>query len=127
MKIIISADDKTPIYEQIVNQIKAEILSGELKEGDAMPSMRFLAQDLKISLITTKRAYEELERGGFIRSFVGRGTFVASVSVDEVRKEKMLEVETLLLQAVKTAISCGLTLEQLCEIITNIYGGQDNE
>lgn len=77
MNIIISNSSATPIYEQIVSQIKDLIISGALKEGDALPSMRLLARELRISVITTKRAYEELERGGFIYSVTGKGSFVA--------------------------------------------------
>ncbi|MDD5999359.1 MAG: GntR family transcriptional regulator, partial [Lachnospiraceae bacterium] len=76
MDIIISNNSNSPIYEQITTQIKEMILNGTLQEGDALPSMRTLAKDLRISIITTKRAYEDLERDGFIESFTGRGSFV---------------------------------------------------
>ena len=85
MQILINNTDGTPIYEQIYRQIKGMILSGVLKAGDALPSMRVLAQQLRISVITTKRAYEELERDGFIESFTGKGSFVRSKSAELIR------------------------------------------
>ena len=82
MDIIISNSAGTPIYEQICSQIKGKIISGELKEGDALPSMRLLAKELRISVITTKRAYEELERDGFLVTYPGKGSFVAGKNLD---------------------------------------------
>lgn len=89
MQILINNTDGTPIYEQIYRQIKEMILSGVLKAGDALPSMRVLAQQLRISVITTKRAYEELERDGFIESFTGKGSFVRSKSSELIREENL--------------------------------------
>ena len=86
MDIIISNSSGKPIYEQITSQIKNMIISGELQEGDALPSMRLLAKELRISVITTKRAYDDLERDGFIESFTGRGSFVAQKNVEFLRK-----------------------------------------
>ena len=88
MNIIISNSSGQPIYEQIISQIKAMIISGELKEGDALPSMRLLAKELRISVITTKRAYEELEREGFIVSITGKGSFVAGTNPDFIKDRK---------------------------------------
>ncbi|HBD64718.1 MAG TPA: GntR family transcriptional regulator, partial [Clostridiales bacterium] len=93
MKIIISNSGGQPIYEQIVTQIKSLIISGELNEGDALPSMRLLAKELRISVITTKRAYEELEREGFIVSVTGKGSFVASKNIDLIREQRLKEIE----------------------------------
>ena len=93
MEIILSNVDGTPIYEQIVRQIKAKIVGGELKAGEALPSMRLLAKELRISVITTKRAYEELEREGFIITQTGRGSFVAPVGVELLREEQLRAVE----------------------------------
>ena len=88
MDIILSNVDGTPIYEQIVRQIKAKIVGGELKPGEALPSMRLLAKELRISVITTKRAYEELEREGFLITQTGRGSFVAPVGVELLREDR---------------------------------------
>src|SRR5690625_7602338 len=93
MQIIISNSSKEPIYEQITDQIKSSILSGELQEGDAIPSMRRLAKDLQISVITTKRAYEELEKAGFIYSMVGKGSFVAEQNLEVIREKKLKVIE----------------------------------
>jgi GntR family transcriptional regulator len=85
MDIIITNQSDRPIYEQIMDQIKAQIMNGELKEGDALPSMRLLAKELRISIITTKRAYEELEREGYIESYTGKGSFVKGVNHEMVK------------------------------------------
>ena len=86
MKILISNADPRPIYEQIVAQVKNLIISGELAAGEALPSMRFLAKELRISVITTKRAYEELERDGFIETVAGKGSFVAGMNTAFIRE-----------------------------------------
>ena len=93
MNIIISNSSGQPIYDQITSQIKALIMAGELKEGDALPSMRFLAKELRISVITTKRAYEELERDGFIVTVPGKGSYVAEKNLDFVREEQLKSIE----------------------------------
>ncbi len=95
MDIIILTNSEQPIYEQIKEQIKVLIFSGELKQGDALPSMRTLAKELKISIITTKRAYEELESEGFIESFTGRGSFVRPINRESVREKMLFEIEEL--------------------------------
>ena len=89
MDIIITNQSDRPIYEQIMDQIKAQIMNGELKEGDALPSMRLLAKELRISIITTKRAYEELEREGYIESYTGKGSFVTGVNHEMVKESVM--------------------------------------
>ncbi len=121
MKILISNQRNQPIYEQIVEQIKALILSGELREGDALPSMRLLAKDLRISVITTKRAYEELEREGFTVSVTGKGSFVAGKNLEFVREEQLRQVELHLGEAVKAASLCGATLEELTQTLRLLY------
>ena len=88
LKVIISNSDSRPIYEQITAQIKNLIISGSLKSGDALPSMRFLAKELRISVITTKRAYEELERSGFIETVAGKGSFVSGMNADFIRAKQ---------------------------------------
>lgn len=118
MNIIISNSGGTPIYEQIVGQIKAAILSGQLKEGDALPSMRLLAKELRISVITTKRAYEELERAGFIVSMTGRGSFVAGVGTELIREQHLRRVEELLREAVQEAALCGLSRREFMEMLS---------
>ena len=117
MDIIISNQSSEPIYEQIVSQVKAQIMSGALAEGDALPSMRALAQSLRISVITTKRAYEELERGGFIESFTGRGSFVRRQNKELLREEYLRRTEELLTQACENARQGGVTLKEMQELL----------
>ena len=125
MDIIISNSSGDPIYEQIYSQIKAGIMSGVLKEGDALPSMRVLAQQLRISVITTKRAYEELERDGFIESYTGRGSFVNKQNAEFLREEILKQTEALLDEACTKAKQCGMTLEELREMLEIIYEGEE--
>ena len=125
MDIIISNSSGDPIYEQIYSQIKAGIMSGALKEGDALPSMRVLAQQLRISVITTKRAYEELERDGFIESYTGRGSFVKKQNAEFLREEILKQTEALLDEACTRAKQCGMTLEELREMLEIIYEGEE--
>lgn len=124
MDIIISNSNKNPIYDQIASQIKNLIITGELNEGDALPSMRLLAKELRISVITTKRAYEELERDGFIETVTGRGSFVASKNLDFIKEEHLRMAEGYLLQSVDVAKSSGITLEELIEILNTLYEGE---
>lgn len=124
MNINISNSSGEPIYEQITSQIKNAILTGELTEGEALPSMRLLAKELRISVITTKRAYEELENEGFIVSLVGKGSFVATKNVEFLREEHLRKVESLLNGAVEASGACGLELEELIEMLTLIYKGE---
>ncbi len=124
MNIIITNATGQPIYDQIVTQIKNMILCGELKEGDALPSMRFLAKELKISVITTKRAYEELEREGFIVSYTGKGSFVAGTNQEFLREQKLKEIEEHLQQAVEDAKVCDITLEELESMLELLYEGE---
>ena len=121
MHIIIRNTGDVPIYEQIVTQIKSAIVAGELSEGEAQPSMRLLAKELRISLITTKRAYEELERDGFIVTMTGRGSFVAAKNLELLREEKRKQVEALLAQAAQAARTVGIPEEELCELIRLLY------
>ena len=121
MDIILSNMDSTPIYEQITRQIKAKILSGELKHGEALPSMRLLAKELRISVITTKRAYEELEREGLITSQTGRGSFVAEVSGQRLREEQLRTVEEHLTNAIRAARLAGLTADELAELARTLF------
>ena len=121
MDIIISNSSGIPIYEQIEEQIKSQIIAGELAEGDALPSMRVLAKELKISIITTKRAYEDLERDGFLYSVVGRGSFVKGINSDLVRENMMFAIEELLENAVDKALLGKVSLEELQEMLRLLY------
>ena len=127
MDIIISNSSGEPIYEQISSQIKGMILNGALKEGDALPSMRVLAQQLRISVITTKRAYEELERDGFIENFAGKGCFVKAQNTDFLREESVRQTEELLAKACEKAQLCGLSLDEMKEMLELMYGGETDE
>jgi len=124
MKIIISNSDPTPIYEQIVKQVQKQIIAGKLSPGAALPSIRKLAVDLQISVITTKRAYDELERDGFINTVGGKGSFVADQSQELLTEKKMREVEKILSQAVKEARSLGIPLNDMQVMLDLIYGGE---
>lgn len=118
--IIRNASDK-PIYEQITLQIKNMIISGTLSEGDPLPSMRLLAKELRISVITTKRAYEDLERDGFIETVTGKGSFVAVRNVSLIREAQLRQAEEFLQNAVNVARGSGITLEELTEILHVLY------
>ncbi len=117
MNIIISNAGGTPIYEQICSQIKGKIIAGELAEGDALPSMRVLAKELRISVITTKRAYEELERDGFIVSYPGKGSFVAGKNLEFIREEHLRQIEELMAKIAALAAQCNLSYEELAEML----------
>ena len=119
--IIISNSSSSPINEQNTRQIKDHILQGELKAGDALPSMRVLAKELRISLITTKRAYEELERDGFIETVPGKGCFVSEKNTEFLREEQLRQVEGFLQQAADAARRCGLSLNELREMLEILY------
>ncbi len=124
MNIQITNDGTTPIYEQIARQIKGMILSGTLKEGDALPSMRLLAKELKISVITTKRAYEELERDGFITSMTGKGSFVAGTDTELIREAQQKELEQAIEALVGQCKDLGIPLDDLQELVAMIYRGE---
>lgn len=121
MDIIISNSSGEPIYEQIVMQIKSLIMTGELKPGDALPSMRSLAGSLRISVITTKRAYEELEREGFIESYTGKGSFVKQQNMEFIKEENLRQIELLLTQAADKAKMSDISLEELTDILKILY------
>lgn len=122
MDIILSTTSSTPIYEQIVAQIKKYIINGQLKEGEALPSMRTLAKELRISVITTKRAYEELENAGFIVTIMGKGSFVATKNLQLIREEQLKEIEYHIQQAVALAQSNGISFDELSELLKMMYG-----
>lgn len=117
MNIIITNTGGQPIYEQIASQIKGLILAGKLKEGDALPSMRNLAQDLRVSVITTKRAYEILETEGLIESFTGRGSFVAAQNPELLKEQNLREIEKHLSAAADIAKRSGITTDEVKELL----------
>ena len=125
MDIIIRNSGGVPIYDQITRQMKGLILRGELKEGEALPSMRLLAKELRISVITTKRAYEELEREGFLQNIPGKGCFVAPQNRELLREAQLRRVEDVLAQAVDEARKGGFSLSELQELLTLLYQGDE--
>ena len=121
MDIIISNSSEKPIYEQISSQIKGLIMSGELKDGDALPSIRLIAKELKVSVITTKRAYSDLESEGFIETIAGKGSFVATRNMELIKEEQLKLTEELLFKAVEIAKRSKIELHELKEMLTIIY------
>lgn len=124
MDIVISNSSGKPIYEQITTQIKNMIMNGTLPEGAALPSMRLLAKDLRISVITTKRAYSDLERDGFIETVTGKGSFVASKNVEFIRETNLRAIEEHLQKAVDVAKSSDISHEELKVILKVLYEGE---
>jgi GntR family transcriptional regulator len=124
MDIILSNSSGKPIYEQITDQVKEQILTGALSAGDALPSMRLLARDLRISVITTKRAYEELERDGFLENVPGKGCFVAPQNRELLREAQLRKVEDRLAQAVEEARRGAFPLNALHEMLDILYKGE---
>ena len=121
MNIIISNSSGKPIYEQITDQVKEQIMAGALAAGDALPSMRLLAKELRISVITTKRAYEELERDGFLENVPGKGCFVAPQNRELLREAQLRRVEEKLTPAIEEARRGAVSLEELKEMLTELY------
>ena len=117
MNIFIDNKSGAPIYDQIYSQIKAQIISGALREDEALPSIRNLAKDLRISVITTKRAYDELEKEGFIYTVAAKGCFVAPKNLELLREENLRRIEMHLEQAAALAKSCSLSREELDEML----------
>lgn len=120
MKIIISNDSGLPIYEQIKNQIKAQIVAGDLKADEALPGMRTLASDLKVSVITTKRAYNDLEQEGYIYSMPGKGSFVKKLNEEVVKENALAEIEKYFTDAMTVAKAAGIEMEELQEILKTL-------
>ena len=114
MELVIRNTSDQPIYEQIRRQIQALILSGELPPGEPLPSIRALAKDLRVSVITTKRAYTELEAAGFVNTVAGKGCFVAEKNLELERAQQRQAVEDRLSAALELAASCGLSVDDLC-------------
>ena len=126
MELIIRNTDNQPIYEQICQQIKAQIIAGQLTPGEPLPSIRGLAKDLKISVITTKRAYDELEAQGFVHTVAGKGTFVAEKDLALVREQRLRDIEDHLSAAAALARACGLGPGELTEML-NILLKEENQ
>lgn len=122
LEIILSNSSASPIYEQIAQQIKGAILSGDLTEGEMLPSIRALANDLRISVITTKRAYADLEEAGFVTTVQGKGTFVAGGNLELLREEKLRGIEAQLEKAVHDATESGISTEELREMFDLLLG-----
>ena len=125
MNILIDNKSGEPIYNQIYSQIKNQIISGELKEDEILPSIRGLAKDLRISFITTKRAYEELEKEGFIYTLPAKGCYVAPKNVELLREENLKRIEEHIEQIAKLAVSCNLSRDDIIEMIT--FGMEEQE
>ena len=121
MNIIISNANNKPIYEQIFTQIRDQILSGDLAPGQALPSIRALAKDLRVSVITTKRAYEELERAGYVYTVPAKGSYVAEKNTQLVREAYLTQIEEHMAQILTLADSCGLGEEELVEMLRLLY------
>lgn len=116
MKIIINSSSMVPIYEQIMDQIKAQITAGDLKENDILPSVRALAKEQKISALTVKKAYDNLEQEGYTVTVHGKGTYVAAANPERMREEQRREVENDLEKAIQKGRSCGLSDEEIREL-----------
>lgn len=125
MTIFIDNKSGAPIYDQICSQIKRQIISGALKENDMLPSIRGLAKDLRISFITTKRAYEELEREGFIYTLPGKGSYVAPKNVELIREENLKKIEWHMEEIAKLAASCNLSRSDVNEMMNFSLEGQE--
>lgn len=121
MNILISNSSNKPIYEQIKEQIKALIIRGDIDQGESLPSIRNLAKELQISVITTKRAYEELEREGFIETVPGKGSFVSAQNKEILKERKMKMIEEKLQDVVDESIAMDISLEEIIEILKVLY------
>ena len=127
MNLIISNSSGQPIYEQICQQIKQLIQTGRLTPGQALPSIRLLAKDLRISVITTKRAYEELEREGYVYTVAGKGSFVAERNPELLREENLRAIESHMEEIARLAAGCGLNNDDLVEMFTVLHLAQEEE
>ena len=123
MNIVISNSGEIPIYEQIASQIKSAVIAGEVKPGEPLPSLRVLAKELRVSVISTKRAYEELEREGYITSVPGKGSFAAEINRELLREEQYKRLEEHLNEAVDAARTAGISLGEMKELLETLYEG----
>ena len=127
MEIIISSNTSKPIYEQITSQIKAMIMSGELKTGDPIPSMRALAKSIHVSVITVQKAYEDLQRDGFIETTAGKGCYVSVQNQDFYLEEQQKKIEEKFAEAIEIARTSGISLNKLTDLLTLMYQEDDGE
>lgn len=127
MKIVISNSSSVPIYEQIRNTIIEQIMSGELAENEALPSIRALALDIKISVMTIKKAYDELEKEGYIISRQGKGTFVAPQNVERLKDRKQQEIESYLLKIIDISKCYQIPKDEIIELFEYMYRSEENE
>lgn len=127
MTLMISNSSESPIYEQITEQLKTKMITGELKPGETLPSIRGLAKDLKISVITTKRAYEELERLGYIETVPGKGSFVSGKNKELLKEELLKTIESNFINSIEIAKKIKLTKEELLDLFTYLYEEDQNE
>ena len=125
MEIIISNSSNQPIYEQIVRQVKSQIMAGDLSAGEQLPSIRALANSLRVSAITTKHAYADLEAQGFIETVQGKGSFVAGGNAEMLREERLREIEERLLQAIEAGRALGLGDKELIEMMRTLLESDD--
>ena len=121
MNIVISNSGEIPIYEQIASQIKSAVIAGEVKPGEPLPSLRFLAKELRVSVISTKRAYEELEGEGYITSVPGKGSFAAEINRELLREEQYKRLEEHLNEAVDAARTAVISLGEMKELLETLY------
>ena len=127
MKIIISNNSSTPIYEQIKNQIINQIITSDLKEGDSIPSIRNLAKDIKISVMTIKKAYDELEEEGYIKSVQGKGTFVAPKNTELAKEQANKDIEKYINQIIEIANKFNISKKEIIDLLDFIYEEDNNE
>lgn len=127
MNIKITRSENIPIYKQIKNNIKDSILNNKFKEGDLLPSIRFLSNKLKISILTVRRAYDELESEGFIISQRGRGSFVTLKNVDSLKDTKLKIIEDMLMEVFDVSKSIGISKEDLCFVVNILFDEAENE
>lgn len=125
MKIVIKPQGTMAIYEQIVNQLKNAIIRGELKAGEALPSIRMLASDLQVSVITTKRSYEELEKEGLIRSVAGKGFYVCDYNQDYLKEKQLMMLEKRMSEVLEECKEAGLEKEEVMEMVQTLQGMQE--
>lgn len=124
MQVVVSNSNPAPIYEQIVEQVKKQIVSGKLAPGEKLPSLRMLAGDLGVSVITTKRAYAVLEEAGFISTVAGKGCFVSEMNADLIREENLKRIQALLSQAIDLADASGVSLDEVTEMFEILKEGE---
>ena len=127
MELIIRNTTNQPIYDQIYSQIKAQIIAGKLSPGEALPSIRALAKDLRVSVITTKRAYEELEKGGYVYTVPAKGSYVAQQSTQLVREAYLTQIEEHIQEILSLAAACGLGEEEVLDLFRLLWRDQDTE